>query len=58
MLEGKSLCEPCDGLAKSTGYGPALISAALHRAGLRAEIIQGGIIRVGDTIAPLDEPEA
>jgi hypothetical protein len=58
VLEGKGLCEPCDGLAKSTGYGPTLIRAALHRAGLRAEIIQGGTISVGEPIVPLDEPEA
>lgn len=55
ILEGKRLCEPCDTLAKSTGYGHALISAALHRAGLRADIVQGGTIHAGDRIVPLDE---
>jgi hypothetical protein len=57
MLLGKRLCEPCETLARSTGYGQPLISAALHRAGLRAEIVEGGIICAGDRIHPLDDPE-
>lgn len=57
ILEGKLLCEPCSGLAKITGYGKPLTVALLHRAGLRADIIEGGEIRVGDTIGAVIEPE-
>jgi hypothetical protein len=57
ILEGKRLCEPCDDLAKHTGYGKPLITALLHRAGLRADIIEGGIIQVGDRICAVIEPE-
>lgn len=54
VIQGVELCEPCDSLAQYTGYGKPLISAMLHRGGLRGEIIQGGIIRAGDVITPLD----
>lgn len=57
VLEGKRLCEPCDDLAKSTGYGKPIITALLHRAGLRADIIEGGEIHVGDRICAVIEPE-
>jgi len=53
ILEGVELCEPCNGLATGTGYGKPLISAMLHRGGLRTNIIQGGIIRPGDRIEPI-----
>ncbi len=45
---GIELCEPCSHLAKLTGkkVKPGLT----HRGGLRAEILQGGVIRVGDEI--------
>ncbi|MCA9912569.1 MAG: pyridoxamine 5'-phosphate oxidase family protein [Anaerolineae bacterium] len=54
VIQGVELCEPCNSLAQYTGYGAPLISALLHRGGLRGEIIQGGIIRAGDVITPLD----
>lgn len=57
VLEGKLLCEPCDTLAKYTGYGKSLIAALLHRAGLRADIVEGGTIQVGDRICAVIEPE-
>jgi uncharacterized protein len=58
VLEGVEICEPCKGLAEFSGYGNPIISAMLHRAGLRANIIKGGVIQVGDTIAPIIVPEA
>lgn len=54
VLEGQQLCEPCSTLAERTGYGKPIISAMLHRAGLRTIIIKGGMIRTGDSVLPLD----
>lgn len=54
ILEGKRLCEPCNTLAKSTGYGKKLLSVMVHRGGLRCDIVQGGIILSGDTIIPVE----
>ena len=48
VLRGFKLSEPCaylEGLTRS-GVRRALV----HRAGLRAEILEGGVIRVGDTV--------
>ena len=54
-LHGIRLCEPCVHLEGLTRAG---VKAALqHRGGLRAEILVGGIIRVGDQIALLDSAE-
>ena len=49
-LRGIRLCEPCGHLQNMTGKD-GLLTALLHRGGLRAEIIEGGTISVGDTIA-------
>jgi len=52
VLRGMRLCEPCLHLEKLTvkGAAPGLI----HRGGLRAEIVIGGVIRVGDAITVID----
>jgi MOSC domain-containing protein YiiM len=45
---GMRLCEPCrvvDGYA-----GRPILRALVHRGGLRADILQGGEIRVGDPV--------
>jgi MOSC domain-containing protein YiiM len=47
-LRGVKLCEPCGHLEKLTGK--QMIKALRHRGGLRAEILSGGIIEVGDAI--------
>jgi MOSC domain-containing protein YiiM len=47
-LEGLELCEPCGTFAKRTH--PQVVRFFVHKGGLRARIVQGGIIRVGDTI--------
>ena len=47
-LIGKRLCEPCEHLADMTQKG--VLPGLVHRGGLRAQILSGGIIRVGDTI--------
>ena len=49
MLKGIRLCEPCDYLAGLTSE--AVLQNFVHRAGLRAAIVVGGIARVGDAIA-------
>jgi|GEM_PF-80874 len=54
ILEGKRLCEPCNTLAKSSGHGQKLLSAMVHRGGLRCDIIQGGTITSGDSIQPIE----
>jgi MOSC domain-containing protein YiiM len=51
LLEGKRLCEPCSHLAKLTT--PTIVADMAHRAGLRARILRGGAIRVGDAVARL-----
>jgi MOSC domain-containing protein YiiM len=47
-LRGLKLCEPCSHLKKLTNKD--VIAALKHRGGLRAEILAGGPIRIGDEI--------
>ena len=51
-LRGMRLCEPCEHLAELTGQ--PVVKALIHRGGLRAEIVSGGVIRVGDPILPAE----
>jgi MOSC domain-containing protein YiiM len=46
---GVELCEPCMHLSRLLGE-PNLIKAAVNRAGLRADILAGGQIAVGDSV--------
>ena len=48
-LVGIRLCEPCEHLQAVSGVEGG-IKALLHRGGLRAEIVSGGEILVGDVI--------
>jgi|SRR5664279_2753125 len=48
-LRGHELCEPCSDLARMTGK-PPILAGLVHRGGLRAEILEGGLIRVGDEV--------
>src|SRR5215813_9037670 len=48
VLRGTRLCEPCAHMVKLTVKGA--MRGLIHRGGLRAEIVKGGMIRVGDTI--------
>ena len=49
-LKGVELCEPCGHLEKLTIKG---VKKGLgHRGGLRAQIVAGGTLRVGDTVVP------
>jgi MOSC domain-containing protein YiiM len=47
-LRGTRLCEPCQYLEGLTVKG--VLSGLIHRGGLRADIVTGGIIHVGDFI--------
>ena len=46
---GAELCEPCNTLAKLTERG--VLRGLVHRGGLRADILSGGEIAVGDAVA-------
>jgi MOSC domain-containing protein YiiM len=46
--EGVELCEPCNALAKLTERG--VLRGLVHRGGLRADIVSGGEIAVGDSV--------
>jgi MOSC domain-containing protein YiiM len=48
---GVELCEPCRHLEKMTR--PGIIKELAHRAGVNADILVGGVIRVGDPVAEL-----
>jgi MOSC domain-containing protein YiiM len=48
LCEGTRLCEPCQYLADLTSK--PLLRALVHRGGLRADIVRGGVIRRGDSI--------
>ena len=50
VLRGARLCEPCAHLARLTQ--PQALPALVHRGGLRADVVRGGLVRVGDEIAP------
>jgi MOSC domain-containing protein YiiM len=48
---GVELCEPCAHLEAMTR--PGIIKELVHRAGLNADIVAGGTIRIGDTVTEL-----
>jgi MOSC domain-containing protein YiiM len=52
VLEGVRLCEPCAHLGKL--IGPAVVKGMVHKAGLRAVVVTGSLIRVGDDISALE----
>lgn len=47
-LRGVELCEPCAHMAALSGK--RVLRSLVHRGGLRADILVGGTIRLGDTI--------
>jgi len=51
VCEGVRLCEPCVHLRRLTVDG--IEDALTHRGGLRANIVDGGTIRIEDSIEPL-----
>jgi MOSC domain-containing protein YiiM len=53
VLHGTRLCDPCAHLERLTRQG--VLRGLVHRGGLRADILTGGMIRLGDTIAVLEQ---
>jgi MOSC domain len=49
---GRRLAEPCSHLERLSG--PGILRPLIHRGGLRADILHGGTISVGDTVASAD----
>ena len=50
QCEGVELCEPCRNLERMTEQG--VLRGLVHRGGLRADVLTGGTIRVGDPVRP------
>ena len=59
-FRGVELCEPCRSLGRSLASADlnvaAVVKRLLHRAGLRADALTSGAIRVGDTIQVTEGP--
>lgn len=53
VLEGTEQAEPCKYLANLLGL--PLVKPLLHRGGIRAAIITGGVLHTGAPITPLEE---
>ena len=51
ILRGIRLCEPCGHLEKLTCKG--VEKGLIHRGGLRAQVIQGGLLEVGSAITSM-----
>lgn len=49
-LRGVRLCEPCPHLERLTH--PGVMAGLVHRGGLRASILSGGVIHAGDVVRP------
>jgi MOSC domain-containing protein YiiM len=50
ILRGVELCEPCRYLSDVTEK--KLVKPLVHRAGLNAQVVRGGTIKVGDSVSP------
>jgi hypothetical protein len=53
---GSRLCEPCAHLDRLNGGG--ILRPLVHRGGLRADVIRGGTIRIGDQLTPDPRPQS
>jgi MOSC domain-containing protein YiiM len=49
---GQRRCEPCAHLERLTR--PGVLRALAHRGGLRADVVRGGDLRVGDPVEALE----
>ncbi|MSP68231.1 MAG: MOSC domain-containing protein [Alphaproteobacteria bacterium] len=53
VVEGLRLNVPCQYLEDLTAK-PGLFKALIHRSGLNCRILEGGVMRPGDAVTPLD----
>jgi MOSC domain-containing protein YiiM len=53
LAKGIELCEPCNHLQQT--IGKPILRPLTHRAGLRAQLLTSGVIRVGDELRPAAE---
>lgn len=51
VLVGRRRCEPCAHLQRLSGDRPVL-RPLVHRGGLRADVVAGGVLRRGDVVEP------
>lgn len=56
-MQGLRLAQPCKYLARVSGV-PEVLPALIRRGGLRARILDEGLIRVGDSVQRLEEEPA
>lgn len=49
-MHGVRLCHPCGGLVRRTGAD--VLAGLKGIGGLRAEVLDGGVLRVGDAVTP------
>ncbi len=56
VLRGVKLNEPCKHLEEV--IGKPIIPSLIHRCGLFAEILEGGVIRPGDSVEELDSADS
>lgn len=54
VCEGIDYCTPCEHLVELTGKD--VLRPLVNRGGLRARIVTGGTIRVGETVRQFDQP--
>ena len=54
-LVGVRLCEPCNYLEEMTTKG--VLAGLVHRGGLRANVLTGGAVRVGDSVTEVVKSE-
>jgi MOSC domain-containing protein YiiM len=54
LLEGVRECTPCAYLQQHTGK--AVLQPLVGRGGLRANVLEGGMLRRGDVVAPVTQP--
>ncbi|MBX5491677.1 MAG: MOSC domain-containing protein [Chloroflexi bacterium] len=52
-LRGIKLCEPCLHMERLSGRA-GVCSALVHRGGLNAQVLEEGVVRVGDVVRPAE----